>query len=137
MIGKAWSSPAYWLNQVFFWGDTDVLKAYGLYGGQFSATPVSLGSKSTTNPPPTPTVSSNGATNGIVWAVWTSAYRTPGPAILRAYDAANVSRQIFSSSTLAANTAGPAVKFVVPTVADGEVFVGTQSELDVYGILPH
>lgn len=136
MIGMAWSSPAYWLNQTYFWGQTDVLRAYRLYGSLLSATPVSLGTKTSLNPPPTPTVSANGATNGIVWAVITSAFKTGGPAILRAYDAANVSRQIFSSSAIAANTAGPAVKFVVPTVADGQVFVGTQSEVDVYGILP-
>ncbi|MGA8215546.1 MAG: choice-of-anchor D domain-containing protein [Candidatus Sulfotelmatobacter sp.] len=136
VIGMAWSSPAYWLNQTYFWGQLDVLRAYRLYGGLFSVTPVSLGTKDSLNPPPTPTVSANGTTNGIVWAVLTSGYGTGGPAILRAYDAANVSRQIFSSSANSANTAGPAVKFVVPTVADGQVFVGTQSEIDVYGILP-
>ena len=136
MIGMAWSSPAYWLNQTYFWGQTDVIKAYRLYDGLFSATPVSLGTKNSQNPPPTPTVSANGATNGVVWAVLTSASKTGGAAILHAYDAANVSRQIFSSSTNSANTAGPAVKFVVPTLADGMVFLGTQSELDVYGILP-
>lgn len=87
-------------------------------------------------PAPTPTVSSNGTANGIVWAVNTANNKTNGPAILRAYDAANVSRQLFDSSTNTANQAGPAVKFVVSTVADGRVYVGTQSELDVYGILP-
>jgi hypothetical protein len=136
MIGMAWSSPAYWLNQTYFWGQTDVLKAYRLYGGLFSATPVSLSTKASRVPPPTPTVSANGTTNGIVWAVLTNANSTGGPAVLQAYDAANVSRQLFSSSTSAVNTAGPAVKFVVPTVADGYVFLGTRSELDVYGILP-
>lgn len=136
MIGMVWGSPAYWLNQTYFWGDGDFLKAYRLYGSLFSATPVSEDSKNSLYPAPTPTVSANGSTNGIVWAVFTSANKTNGPAILRAYDAANVSRQLFDSSTKSANQAGPAVKFVVPTVADGRVYIGTQSELDVFGILP-
>jgi hypothetical protein len=136
MIGMVWGAPAYWLNQTYFWGDGDVLKAYRLYDSLFSATPVSTSSKTSLYPAPTPTVSANGSTNGIVWAVFTSNNKTGGAAILRAYDATNVSRQLFDSSTKSSNTAGPAVKFVVPTVADGRVYLGTQSELDVYGILP-
>lgn len=136
MIGQVWGAPAYWLNQTYFWGDGDYLKAYRLYGSLFSASPVSQDSKTSLYPAPTPTVSANGSTNGIVWAVFTSNNKTGGAAILRAYDAANVSRQLFDSSTKSANAAGPAVKFVVPTVADGRLYLGTQSELDVYGILP-
>jgi hypothetical protein len=136
MVGQVWGSPAYWLNQTYFWGDGDFLKAYRLYGSLFSASPISEDSKTSLYPAPTPTISANGSTNGIVWAAFTSNYKTFGAAILRAYDAANVSRQLFDSSTKSANTAGPAVKFVVPTVADGRVYLGTESELDVYGILP-
>ena len=135
-IGKVWGSPAYYQNQVYYWGDQDYLRAYRLHGSLLSATPVSEDTQSSLYPAPTPAVSANGSANGIVWAVFTSKFQTAGAAILRAYDAANVSRQIFDSSKNSANTAGPAVKFVVPTVADGRVYLGTQSELDVYGILP-
>ncbi|HTW32031.1 MAG TPA: choice-of-anchor D domain-containing protein [Candidatus Sulfotelmatobacter sp.] len=136
MQGMTWGSPAYWLNQTYFWGDSDHLRAYRLDGSLFSASPVSESSRTSQYPAPTPTVSANGSTNGIVWTVFTTANLSGGPAILRAYDAANVSRQLFDSSTNSNNKAGPAVKFVVPTVADGRVYLGTQSELDVYGILP-
>jgi len=136
MQGMTWGSPAYWLNQTYFWGDSDVLRAYRLYGSLFSANPVSESSRTSLYPAPTPTVSANGSTNGIVWTVFTSNFQNGGPAILRAYDAANVSRQLFQSSSNSSNQAGPAVKFVVPTVADGRVYVGTETELDVYGILP-
>ncbi len=136
MIGMVWGSPSYYQNQVYYWGDGDYLRAYRLYGGLLSATPIAEDSQTSNFPAPTTTVSANGAANGIVWAVFTSKFQSGGAAVLRAYDAANVSRQLFESSKSSANQAGPAVKFVVPTIADGHVYIGTQSELDVYGILP-
>lgn len=136
LIGMTWGSPAYFQNQVYFWGDGDYLRQYRLYGSLLSAMPLAEDTKTSNYPAPTPTVSANNTTNGIVWTVFTSKFQSAGAAILRAYDAANVSRQLFDSSTKSSNAAGPAVKFVVPTVADGHVYLGTQSELDVYGLLP-
>ncbi len=136
LMGMTWGSPAYFQNQVYFWGDGDYLRQYRLYGSLLSPTPVAEDSKISNFPAPTPTISANGTLNGMVWTVFTSKFQSGGAAILRVYDAANVSRQLFDSSTSSANQAGPAVKFVVPTVADGHVYIGTQSELDVYGLLP-
>ena len=92
-----------------------------------------------------------------MWALDTNRYCTPGsslcgPAILHAYDATNMATELWNS-TLApagADAAGNAVKFAVPTIANGKVYVGTRGnntggvfgstsvsgELDIYGLKP-
>ena len=84
----------------------------------------------------TVSVSSNGSNNGIVWEIDNTNHRTSGPAILRAYDASNVSTELYDSTQAGSrDTAGLALKFTVPTIAAGKVFVGTSNELDIYGLL--
>ena len=82
-------------------------------------------------------VSSNAATAGIVWVLDGSGSGVNGAAVLWAYDATNLGTELYDSNQNAAgrDTAGQPVKFAVPTVANGQVFVGTQTELDVYGLL--
>jgi outer membrane protein assembly factor BamB len=115
----------------------DVLKQYTLANA--SLTPALQAGDVFGYPGATPAISSNGAANGIVWALDTSNNGTPnpgsgGPAILFAYDATNLNK-LYSSPTSGAGAAGNAVKFVVPTVANGKVYVGTQTNLSVFGLL--
>ena len=93
-------------------------------------------------PSPTPAISASPAGNGIVWVLDNNANGTDngssakGPAVLRAYDATNLATTLYSSATLPADTAGTAVKFTLPVVANGHVYVAGGSQLSVYGLLP-
>jgi hypothetical protein len=143
-----WSSPAYWTNgsmqAIYYAGTTaeggsgDYLKMYSLTDGLLSTTPVAQSS----NIFPigaTPTVSSNGDSNGIVWAIerLDSLSIQPGqqPAVLYAYNALNLATLYSSNQVLPRDLGGCGNKFAVPTVENGEVFVGTQNEIDVFGLL--
>ena len=83
-----------------------------------------------------PTVSAAGTTNGIVWVLDLSAWGSANSGILDAYDANNVSTLLFSSPSSGTGASGGAVKFTVPTVANGKVYVGGQSTVTVFGLLP-
>jgi hypothetical protein len=136
-----WGSPAYWNGNVYFGGadtdgDTDPVKAFSLYGTKpqlelTSTTPQKFG-----YPTPTPSVSSNGNSNGILWVLDDGRWKSSCCAVLHAYDATNLATELYSSATRALrDEVGGAVKFTVPTVANGRVFVGASQQLVVYGLL--
>ena len=96
------------------------------------------------------------AIDGIVWALDNAQYCTDqspgcGPAVLHGYNAAALATELWNSSLTGTDAAGNAVKFTVPTVANGKVYVGTQGnntggpfgstsvsgEVDVYGLKPN
>ena len=135
--GGSRNGAAYWSNQLYYIGSKDVPAQFSLFNGQISPVPVAVSTFTYNYPGGSPVISANGSLNGIVWAIETDQYATNGPAILRAFDAANVAHQLYSSAANPTrDKAGPAVKFAVPTVANGKVYVGTQTELDVYGLQP-
>src|SRR5437879_4673712 len=142
IICGIFSTPAFWEGKLYVAAIGDVLKQYTVANGVLSALPALQASDMLGFPGASPAVSSNGAANGIVWVLDTSNNGTPNPgltsapAILFAYDATNLNK-LFSSPTSGAGAAGNAVKFAVPTVANGKVYVGTQDELSVFGLLPN
>jgi hypothetical protein len=82
-------------------------------------------------------ISADGTSNGIVWSPQVDGFAAGGPAILRAYDANDLSTPLYASNQAGPrDTAGGGVKFTTPTVANGHVYLGTQFEVDVYGLLP-
>ncbi|HEY1939122.1 MAG TPA: Ig-like domain-containing protein [Candidatus Angelobacter sp.] len=131
------STPAYFNGLVYFHPQTATLQAFQYSNGTLAR----VASASTTfgDHGATPSVSANGTSGGIVWELQTDAWSTNGPAILHASDAANVTNELYNSSQAAGgrDTAGPAVKFTTPMIANGRVYVGTGNQLDVYGLLTH
>ena len=146
------ATPVFWQNGLYVAGANGALTqfVFNPATGKFGGAPSTQSSTTYPFPGATPSLSSNGATNGIVWALDNSRYCTPqslgcGPAVLHAYDATNLGVELWNSSQAPGqrDQAGRAVKFVVPTVANGKVYVGTRGndstvlgELDVYGLLP-
>ena len=135
-----YSAPAYWNGHVFVLSSDDVLKNFAVTGGRLSAEPVASGTMRFENPGAAPVVSSNGTRDGIVWLVETkvwNAYRSTKPSVLHAYDASNISHELYNSEQNAGrDRGGVTVRFVIPTVANGRVYIGAKSEVDVYGMLP-
>jgi len=124
-----WSSPAYWNGNVYYWGSHDNLKQFSLVNGLLSQTPTESVEQSVF-PGETPAISANGTTQGIVWTI-----DSHGPtAILEAHDASNVATTLYSSATNSRDTPGAALRFNVPTIANGNVYIGTGNEVDVYGL---
>jgi hypothetical protein len=136
-ITSSFGTPAYWNGNVYFLGSGDSLKAFSLTNGLLSTSPTSQAVNGFGFPGATPSVSANGTTNGIVWALQNDAAGS-GPAVLHAYNATNVATELYNSNQAAGgrDTPGFAVKFSVPTVVNGKVYIGTAAELDVFGLLP-
>jgi hypothetical protein len=155
-----YSTPAFWQDTLYILPRNDSVKAFNLNPstGLFNTTPASQSSNSYGFRNGGPSLSASGTTNGILWAIDSTDFCTPsfptppcGPAVLHAYDATNLGSELWNSSLGSGNSAGNAVKFTVPTVANGKVYVGTRGnntggattstsvpgELDVYGLLPN
>jgi hypothetical protein len=83
-------------------------------------------------PGTTPSISANGSGAGIVWAV-----ENGSTAVLHAYDAADLTRELYNSNQNSSrDSLGAGNKFITPTVSGGRVFVGTTQSVAVYGPLP-
>src|SRR5438445_400141 len=137
--GGNYGVPAYWNNNIYITGQNYPLSQFTIANGSASISTPQAAKSNNTFPPrgATPVVSDSGKTNGIVWILDLTAWSTNGPAILDAYDATNVSNLLFSSPSSGSGAAGPAVKFTIPTVANGKVYIGGQQTLTVFGLSPN
>jgi hypothetical protein len=136
-VGGVFSTPAFWNNNVYISGAADNLRQFTFdpKAGMLSNVSVAQTSTLFKFPGSVPSISSNGNTNGIVWTLETGAFGHGGSVILHAYDATNVANELYNSTQNPNDDAGPAVKFTVPTIANGKVYVGAVKRLTVYGLL--
>ena len=129
--GQVFSMPAYFNGTVYLGAAGDALKAFPVTTARVALTPSSQSTHNFAYPGTTPSVSANGATNGIVWAIENSG------AILFAFDATDLTKELYDSNQ-AANSRDhfSGNKFITPMVANGKVYVGTPNSVAVFGLLP-
>lgn len=136
-IGGLWATAGWWNNNVYFGGSYDALRQYSFdpTSGLLSLGAVNVSPTYFNFPGPTPSISANGTADAILWALQTDNYGN-GSAILHAYDATNISNELYNTTQNASrDDPGGAVKFTVPTVANGKVYVPAVQQLTVYGLL--
>jgi hypothetical protein len=143
--GGLYGTPTYWDGPdgpyIYVWPRGDVGKMYKLHEQRLGPSPASKTRKSAGKPGGVLSISANGSSagSGIVWAItgegnagWQSV-----PGVLKAFDAADLSKEIWNSEQTAERDAlGLMAKFNTPIVANGKVYVATFSkEVAVYGLL--
>ena len=158
-LGHAiFATPAFWNNTLYVAPVGGAMLAYAFDPNalQFTTTAASTSTATFPFPGTTASVSASGASaNGILWALDNHTYCTPqnggcGPAVLHAWGAGSLATELWNSTQNSGDAAGNAVKFTVPTIANGKVYVGTRGnntggaygsttvsgELEVYGLKP-
>ncbi|KAA6459033.1 pyrrolo-quinoline quinone [Acidobacteria bacterium AB60] len=130
-----YSTPLFWHDTVYVGANVGPLRAFHFSSetGKFEPAPTSQSKENFDYPGTTPVLSAAGEKNAILWAI-----DPARPGILHAYDPSNLSHELWNSSQAAnkRDQPGRGIKFTVPTVANGKVYLGTRTELDVYGLLP-
>ena len=121
-----WGVPAYFNSTVYYCDQGGTLKSFSISNGKLSTTPVQTGA-SFTYPGALPSVSANGSSNGIVWAI-----ENTSPAVLHAYAANDLTHELYNSTS---NNFGNGNKFITPMIADGKVFAATTNSVAVFGLL--
>ena len=133
LSGGIWSMPAYFNGSVYYGPVGNNLLQFTFSNAKLSTSPTSKSSASFTYPGTTPSVSANGAQNGIVWAIQHS---DPND-VLHAYSASNLATELYNSSQATNNrdSFGTASHFGTPMIAHGKVYVGTSNNVTVFGLL--
>jgi outer membrane protein assembly factor BamB len=124
--------PAYFNGNLYYASTEDPLRQYRLRNAQLVPEPASQTSLNFVYPGASPSISANGARDGIVWVL-----ENKDPAVLHAYDAGNVTRELYNSNQawFGRDHFGAGNKFITPMIANGKVYVGTTNGVGVLGML--
>lgn len=135
LANGAWSSPAYFNGTVYYAGQNDTLKAFPISQAKLATTPASQSAVVFPYPGSTPSVSANGTQHAIVWAVESNQGQLN---VLHAYDATNLSKELYNSGQAAGgrDNFGNGNKFITPVIVNGKVLVGTPTGVAEFGLLP-
>ena len=130
--GEVFAMPAYFNNTVYYGSVGSPIQAFPIAKAKLSASATAQTSNSFGYPGATPSISANGPSNGIVWAV-----ENTNPAVLHAYNAGTLT-ELYNSNQASngRDQLGAGNKFITPTIANGKVFVGTTNGVAVFGLLP-
>jgi hypothetical protein len=122
--------PAYFNSTVYYCDRGGTLKSFSISNGMLSGTPAQTAT-SFTYPGALPSVSANGNSNGIVWAI-----ENTSPAVLRAYSASDLTHELYNSNQAPSSRDhfGNGNKFITPMIADGKVFAATTNSVAVFGL---
>jgi hypothetical protein len=129
------NSPAYWNGNLYYAAVNDTLKLYPLSNSTCAVgTPPLCSSQATTaaifHYGATPSVSSNGPADGIVWAInGTGQPVSSTPGVLYAFSTDTLAELYDSNQCriggVQQDQPGAGTSFSVPTIANGRVYIGT------------
>jgi hypothetical protein len=129
-IGALFGGLAYFRDTLYFAAANDRVKAFSISAARIGRSMSSQSSHVIAYPGAVPAISANGSANGIVWLAEGGA-----GGVLHAYDAANLAIELYNSEmNQARDSTGPLMKFSIPTIANGRVYVGTGDSLVVFGL---
>lgn len=135
-VKDAYGAAAYWNGHIFFTDRSDTTRDFAIEKGMLVTKAVTARMPS---PAATPIVSADGTKDAILWVVSTKEWNETHmdrPAVLHAYDAKDITHELYNSEQKSGrDRADMTVRFAIPTIADGYVFVGARGRLDVYGLL--
>ena len=136
-------AAVYWNGHLFFSPDADFIKSFSISNGQIMSSPTSQSSFVANYPGATLQLSANGNTNGILWAIQRvdltpSGSGVRGPGVLHAFDATDLFTELYNSSQASGgrDVLDMVAKWSAPLIANGKVYVASESRLTAFGLLP-
>ena len=127
------STPAFFNGTLYYGAVSDTLKAFPFTNALLATSAQSQSPTAFGYPGTTPSISSNGTSNGIVWAI-----ENGSTGVLHAYDATNLAKELYNSNQASGGRdqfpTNSNCKFVTPMIANGKVYVGTATAVVVFGL---